>query len=258
MALVARPQAGRRHRHAAARRDARGRGIHAPGPRGRARRVLHPRRRDRHLPGGRRPARAHRARRRHHRNDSPIRARHAAVGGDNRAPESRAAARTAGTAAESSAARSERQRPRVPFFDYLGIARRAVVVVSEPDEIRERVEKQLAQIAESYEQDAAAVESVARSPRRRRIAGDPAAAAVPARRLSSSPGPTSSASSPRRSRWRNWGWTMPGLRTRDTDDRRAPAPSPSPRSPAPSPESPIPSPQSQPPPPSPRSPTPAA
>ena len=41
---------------------------------------------------------------------------------------------------------------RVPFFDYLGIGRRAVVVVSEPDEVRERIEKQLAQIAESYEQ----------------------------------------------------------------------------------------------------------
>ena len=34
---------------------------------------------------------------------------------------------------------------RVPFFDYLDIARRAVVVASEPDEIRERVGKQLAQ-----------------------------------------------------------------------------------------------------------------
>ena len=44
----------------------------------------------------------------------------------------------------------------VPFFDYLGIARRAVVVASEPDEIRERIEKQLAQISESYEQASAA------------------------------------------------------------------------------------------------------
>ena len=42
--------------------------------------------------------------------------------------------------------------PRVPFFDYLGIARRPVIVASEPDEIRERIEKQLAQISESYEQ----------------------------------------------------------------------------------------------------------
>ena len=40
---------------------------------------------------------------------------------------------------------------RVPFFDYLGRARRPVVVASEPDEIRERIQKQLAQIAESYE-----------------------------------------------------------------------------------------------------------
>ena len=40
----------------------------------------------------------------------------------------------------------------MPFFDYLGIARRPVIVASEPDEIRERIEKQLAQIAESYEQ----------------------------------------------------------------------------------------------------------
>ena len=39
---------------------------------------------------------------------------------------------------------------RVPFFDYLGIGRRAVVVVSEPDEVRERIEKQLAQISETY------------------------------------------------------------------------------------------------------------
>ena len=42
--------------------------------------------------------------------------------------------------------------PRVPFFDYLGIARRPIIVASEPDEIRERIEKQLAQISESYEQ----------------------------------------------------------------------------------------------------------
>ena len=46
--------------------------------------------------------------------------------------------------------------PRVPFFDYLGIARRPVIVASEPDEIRERIEKQLTQISESYEQAAAA------------------------------------------------------------------------------------------------------
>ncbi|MCU0856556.1 MAG: hypothetical protein MUF63_17235, partial [Rhodobacteraceae bacterium] len=42
--------------------------------------------------------------------------------------------------------------PRVPVFDYLGIARRPVIVASEPDEIRERIEKQLTQISESYEQ----------------------------------------------------------------------------------------------------------
>jgi transcription-repair coupling factor (superfamily II helicase) len=41
--------------------------------------------------------------------------------------------------------------PRVPFFEYLGIARRPVLVASEPDEIRERVEKHLAQVSESYE-----------------------------------------------------------------------------------------------------------
>jgi transcription-repair coupling factor (superfamily II helicase) len=45
--------------------------------------------------------------------------------------------------------------PRVPFFDYLGIVRRPIVVTSEPDEIRERIDKQLAQISESYEQAAA-------------------------------------------------------------------------------------------------------
>jgi transcription-repair coupling factor (superfamily II helicase) len=44
---------------------------------------------------------------------------------------------------------------RVPVFEYLGIARRPVIVASEPDEIRERIEKQLAQISESYEQAAA-------------------------------------------------------------------------------------------------------
>jgi len=42
--------------------------------------------------------------------------------------------------------------PRVPFFDYLGITRRAILVCSEPDEIQARIEKQLAQISESYEQ----------------------------------------------------------------------------------------------------------
>jgi transcription-repair coupling factor (superfamily II helicase) len=42
--------------------------------------------------------------------------------------------------------------PLVAFFDYLGIARRPVLVASEPDEIRERIEKQLTQISESYEQ----------------------------------------------------------------------------------------------------------
>jgi transcription-repair coupling factor (superfamily II helicase) len=53
--------------------------------------------------------------------------------------------------------------PRVPFFDYLGIARRPIVVASEPDEIRERIEKQLAQIAETYAQ----VRTVAAAPSRR-------------------------------------------------------------------------------------------
>jgi transcription-repair coupling factor (superfamily II helicase) len=42
--------------------------------------------------------------------------------------------------------------PRVPFFDYLGIIRRPILVCSEPDEIQARIEKQLAQISESYEQ----------------------------------------------------------------------------------------------------------
>jgi transcription-repair coupling factor (superfamily II helicase) len=41
--------------------------------------------------------------------------------------------------------------PRVPFFDYLGIGRRPIIVSSEPDEVRERIEKQLGQIAESCE-----------------------------------------------------------------------------------------------------------
>ena len=50
--------------------------------------------------------------------------------------------------------------PLVPMFDYLGIARRPVVVASEPDEIRERVEKQLAQIAESYDQIAGALRNL--------------------------------------------------------------------------------------------------
>ena len=42
--------------------------------------------------------------------------------------------------------------PRVPFFDYLGTVRRPILVCSEPDEIQARIEKQLAQISESYEQ----------------------------------------------------------------------------------------------------------
>jgi len=42
--------------------------------------------------------------------------------------------------------------PRVPFFDYLGTVRRPILVCSEPDEIQTRIETQLAQIAESYEQ----------------------------------------------------------------------------------------------------------
>jgi len=42
--------------------------------------------------------------------------------------------------------------PRVPFFDYLGTLRRPILVCSEPDEIQARIEKQLAQISESYEQ----------------------------------------------------------------------------------------------------------
>jgi transcription-repair coupling factor (superfamily II helicase) len=41
--------------------------------------------------------------------------------------------------------------PLVPVFEYLGAARRPILVASEPDEIRERIEKQLAQAAESYE-----------------------------------------------------------------------------------------------------------
>ena len=121
------------------------------GPGRRARRVLHPRRRHRHLPGRRRPAGAHRARRRHHRNDSPLRARHAAVGEDNRTAQSGAAAgiveaapeplrRRASDARCGSRYRCAESSPRVSFFDYLGITRRAVVVVSEPDEVRERIE----------------------------------------------------------------------------------------------------------------------
>ncbi len=42
--------------------------------------------------------------------------------------------------------------PLVSFFDYLGIARRTILVCSEPDEIQARIDKQLAQISESYEQ----------------------------------------------------------------------------------------------------------
>ena len=53
--------------------------------------------------------------------------------------------------------------PRVPCFDYLDIARRPVIVASEPDEIRERIEKQLAQISETYAQ----VRTVAAAPNRR-------------------------------------------------------------------------------------------
>ncbi len=54
---------------------------------------------------------------------------------------------------------------RVPFFEYLGIRRRAVMVVSEPDEVRERIEKQLAQIAESHEQATTARSSGGASPK---------------------------------------------------------------------------------------------
>ena len=54
---------------------------------------------------------------------------------------------------------------RVPYFDYLGIGRRAVVVVSEPEEVRERIEKQLAQISESYEQATTARSSGGASPK---------------------------------------------------------------------------------------------
>jgi len=42
--------------------------------------------------------------------------------------------------------------PLVSFFDYLGTHRRTILVCSEPDEIQARIEKQLAQISESYEQ----------------------------------------------------------------------------------------------------------
>jgi transcription-repair coupling factor (superfamily II helicase) len=38
----------------------------------------------------------------------------------------------------------------VPFFDYLGAAKRPVFLVSEPDEIRDRIERWLAQVSESY------------------------------------------------------------------------------------------------------------
>ena len=41
--------------------------------------------------------------------------------------------------------------PRVPVFEYLGIARRPILVSSEPDEIRERIGKQLTQVSESYD-----------------------------------------------------------------------------------------------------------
>ena len=67
---------------------------------------------------------------------------------------------------------------RVPFFDYLGRARRPVVVASEPDEIRERIEKQLTQIAETYAQ----VSSVAVAPSRRvfgRVGEGPLAPSAP-------------------------------------------------------------------------------
>ena len=101
--------------------------------------------------------------------------------------------------------------PRVPFFDYLGIVRRPIVVTSEPDEIRERIEKQLAQISESYEQAAAAGRSRSgTSPKP--LDGRPTARGGRCHRQapehpSSSAGPTSIASSRARPSWRNWGST---------------------------------------------------
>ena len=139
----ARPRAGRRHRHAAARRDARGRGIHAPGPRGRPRRVLHPRRRGRHLPGRAttcRPASS----------SSATRLRPCAGTSPPRSDRSTTIERLKVVPLRELLGESAVRV--VPFFDYLGIARRAIVVASEPEEIRARVEKQLAQISASYEQ----------------------------------------------------------------------------------------------------------
>jgi len=68
--------------------------------------------------------------------------------------------------------------PRVPLFDYLGIARRPVFVASEPDEIRDRIEQQLAQISESYEQAAAGKSRGGASPKPTGVY--PAEAGIPA------------------------------------------------------------------------------
>ena len=97
--------------------------------------------------------------------------------------------------------------PRVPFFDYLGIARRPIVVTSEPDEIRERIEKQLAQISESYEQATARADHAAAPRRSRRVSirrrrGFDSAGVHPHQ-----PGPRSTASSPAGRSWRNSGLT---------------------------------------------------
>ena len=141
--------------------------------------------------------------------------------------------------------------PRVPFFDYLGIARRAVVVVSEPDEIRERVEKQLAQISESYEQAAGAGRSRGgTSPK-------------PARWLSGGGGDTGARPlfhphqlarhrAPARCAppsWRNSVWTTPGLKTRGstrtTSSPLGSSTTPNPESRTPNPARPPPSPRSR-------------
>ena len=136
-----RPQARRRDRHAAPRRDADGRRIHAPGSRGRARRVLHPRRRGRHLPGRRRSARPHRARRRHHRGDPPLRARHAALRGHRRPV---ACGAVAGGGAGVRPARAVFLLPR-----HRGVPSSVVRARRDSRAHREAV---LAQISESYEQ----------------------------------------------------------------------------------------------------------
>ena len=147
----ARPEARRRHRHAAPGRNARGRGLHAPGPGRRARRVLHPRGRRRHLPGRRRPARPHRARRRHDRGHPPLRARHAAIGGDRR----ERAAESCVPAAASVGRRSE-TGPGSAARAVLRLPRHRAPARSSwrpsPTRSASAIEKQLAQISESYEQ----------------------------------------------------------------------------------------------------------